>query len=377
MPTRYNSTFQNPTFSLMLKLDTLINRWIRPEIRAISAYHVPDSSGLIKLDAMENPYTWPEAMVNEWQVLLSKAPVNRYPDPAASRLVNSLRKEMAIPDEMGVMLGNGSDELIQIIAQAVARPDESIMSPTPSFVMYQMIATFVGMSFIGVPLNEAFALDIESMLMAIKTQQPAVIFLAYPNNPTGNLFNDGDIEKILEVAEGVVVIDEAYHAFAGQSWMGRLGEYPNLLVMRTVSKLGLAGLRLGFLVGPNGWIEQFDKVRLPYNINTLTQMTAEFALANIEIFNEQTRSIREQRESLMQQLNQIEGITPYPSAANFILFRVEKGLSNAIFNGIKERGVLIKNMGQSDGPLSDCLRVTVSSEAENHCFVEALKATLK
>ncbi|NOR51353.1 MAG: histidinol-phosphate transaminase [Gammaproteobacteria bacterium] len=361
----------------MSDIDALVSRWVRPQIRTISAYHIPDSTGLIKLDAMENPYPWPDEMVAEWQELLAATPVNRYPDPSASRLTQSIRRVMDIPDEMGVILGNGSDELIQILAQTLAEPGRTIMAPTPSFVMYQMIATFVGMGFTGVPLREDFSLDLEAMICAIKKEQPALIFLAYPNNPTGNLFVDSDIEAILEVAEGVVVVDEAYHAFAGKSWMGRLGDYPNLLVMRTLSKLGLAGLRLGLLAGPTAWIEQLDKVRLPYNINTLTQVTAEFALAHIEIFNGQTHLIREERESLMQQLLEIEGVTPYPSAANFILFRVGRGLSTTIFNGIKGRGVLIKNMGQIEGPLADCLRVTVSSGEENGHFVRALQDVLR
>lgn len=361
----------------MTNIDALVSRWVRPEIRDISAYHVPDSSGFIKLDAMENPHLWPETMVHEWQALLAKAAVNRYPDPAAKSLTRSLRKVMDIPDEMGVILGNGSDELIQILAQTLAGSGRSIMAPMPSFVMYQMIATFVDMNFVGVPLREDFSLDIDTMIAAINKEQPALIFLAYPNNPTGNLFADSDIEQILDAAEGVVIVDEAYHAFAGQSWMGRLGEYPNLLVMRTVSKLGLAGLRLGFLAGPNEWIGQLDKVRLPYNINVLTQMTAEFAMTHIDIFNEQTASIRAEREKLMQQLIELEGVTPFPSAANFILLKVAKGMSTTIFNHIKEQGVLIKNMGQSVGPLADTLRVTVSSREENQRFVEALKTALK
>lgn len=361
----------------MTNIDALVSRWVRPEIRDISAYHIPDSSGLIKLDAMENPHQWPEAMVREWQALLAKAAVNRYPDPAAKSLTQSLRQVMDIPEEMGVILGNGSDELIQIIAQTLAGSGRSIMAPTPSFVMYQMIATFVDMNFVGVPLRKDFSLDIDTMLAAIKKEQPALIFLAYPNNPTGNLFDDNDIEQILEAAEGLVIVDEAYHAFAGQSWMGRLGEHPNLLVMRTVSKLGLAGLRLGFLAGPNEWIGQLDKVRLPYNINVLTQMTAEFALKHIDIFNEQTASIRAEREKLMQQLLELEGVIPFPSAANFILLKVAKGMSTTIFNRIKEQGVLIKNMGQSAGPLADTLRVTVSSREENQRFIEALNTALK
>jgi len=360
-----------------MSINDKVFHWIRSDIRDIAAYHVPDPGDLIKLDAMENPYSWTEAMLDEWQGIVRDIPVNRYPDPAAKTLTTELRKAMGVPNNMGVMLGNGSDEIIQILALALGGAKRVVLTPEPSFVMYKMIATFSGMEYVGVPLKEDFSLDMAAMEQAIQQHDPAVIYLAYPNNPTGNLFGEKDIEAIIKMSDGLVVVDEAYHAFAGKSWMGRLGDYPNLLVMRTVSKLGLAGLRLGCLAGPTAWIEQLDKVRLPYNINTLTQVTAEFALAHIELFNEQTRAIREERENLMQQLLEIEGLTPYPSAANFILFRVDNGLSTTIFSGIKQRGVLIKNMGQSEGPLADTLRVTVSSSEENGRFVEALQQVLR
>ena len=223
---------------------------IRPEIRALKAYHVPDASGLVKLDAMENPYSWPEDVRREWMEVLQGVALNRYPDPDARRLRERLRSALDVPAGMELILGNGSDELIQTILMAVSNPNAVVLAPTPTFVMYEMIATFTGMKFVGVPLQPDFSLDRPAMLKAIETHKPAVIFLAYPNNPTGNLFSREDVARVIEASPGLVVLDEAYHAFAGHSFMDRLGKHDNLLVMRTLSKQGLAGLRLGILAGP-------------------------------------------------------------------------------------------------------------------------------
>jgi len=352
-----------------------ITQWIRPEIRALSAYHVPDPGDLIKLDAMENPYTWPEAMVEEWLGRLRGAALNRYPDPAARALSARLREAMDVPEGQAVMLGNGSDELIQIVSQAVAAPGRTILAPEPSFVMYRMIATFCGMDHVGVPLADDFGLDREAMLAAINERRPAVVFLAYPNNPTGNLFDEDDVRAVIEAAPGLVVVDEAYHAFADASFMPRLGEYDNLLVMRTVSKMGLAGLRLGLLAGPAAWLGEFDKLRLPYNINVLTQVSADFALEHREVLEAQTRRITADRETLWQALDALPGVTPYPSRANFILFRMQ-GDADAVFTALKEQGVLIKNLNPAGGPLAGCLRVTVGKPDENDAFLQALQSAI-
>jgi len=357
-------------------MKNLIERWIRPEVRAIAAYHVPDPGKMIKLDAMENPYPWPEAMVAAWLEVLRRVQVNRYPDPGAAALKGELRAAMGVPADMELLLGNGSDEIIQIMAMAMGGEGRTLLAPEPTFVMYRMIAAFAGMGYVGVPLREDFSLDLPAMLAAIEQHQPALIFLAYPNNPTGNLFDEAAIEAILEAAEGLVVVDEAYHAFAGRSFMDRLGRYPNLVVMRTVSKLGLAGLRLGLLAGPAEWLEQFDKVRLPYNINVLTQASAAFALEHVEVFDRQTATLRQEREKLFVALQALEGVEPFPSAANFILFRVAPGRAEALFEGIKRRGVLIKNMRADTGPLAHCLRVTVGTPEENQAFLAALHGAL-
>ena len=374
----------------MSDLPDTVTRWIRPEIQALSAYHVPPARGFIKLDAMENPYRWPEQMVEQWLEQLREVELNRYPDPSPAGLKQGLAEVMGVPEGQEVILGNGSDELIQMIAMAMTQPGRKVLSPEPSFVMYRMIATFTGMDYVGIPLvskggvskggvskggAEDFSLDREAMLEAIQQHQPAIIFLAYPNNPTGNLFDRDTVTAIIEASPGLVVVDEAYHAFAGDSFMGELGRYENLAVMRTVSKMGLAGLRLGLLAGPAPWLNEFDKVRLPYNINVLTQKSTEFVLAHREVLDQQTRQICVDREVLMQALVQMEGVTPFPSKANFILFRVAR--ADAVFSSLKEQGVLIKNLSPTGGLLQDCLRVTVGSSEENSQFLAALARALK
>ena len=361
-------------------MDEQIKQLIRPEIRALSAYHVTPPGDMIKLDAMENPYSWPEDLKLQWTARLAEVELNRYPDPSADRLKHILREAMRVPSGMDIILGNGSDELIQIIAMAVSRGEADgrrcIMAPEPSFVMYKMIAAFADMDFVGVPLTDDFNLDTEAMLAAIEEHQPAVIFLAYPNNPTGNLFKEDDIGRIIEVSDGLVVIDEAYHAFADSSYMDKLPDHFNLFVMRTVSKMGLAGLRLGLLAGHQEWIGEFEKIRLPYNINSLTQMSAEFALQHPEVLKDQTEQICVDRGLLLQQLDNIDGISPFPSKANFILFRVPEGRADGIFNDLKEHDVLIKNLHGSCEALKNCLRVTVGAPVENDMFIAALRQCL-
>jgi len=357
-------------------INASILQWIRPEIRALNAYHVPPASNCIKLDAMENPYQWPESMVDEWLGLVRDVELNRYPDPSASALKDSLRKSMSVPEGADILLGNGSDELIQMILMAIAGKEKTVLSVNPSFVMYDMVATYAGMKYASAPLNEDFSLNIEAFLNAIKQHNPAIIFIAYPNNPTGNLFDRQGLQQIIEAAPGLVVIDEAYHAFAEDSFMSEAGYIDNLLVMRTVSKMGLAGLRLGLLAGKSQWLAEFDKVRLPYNLNVLTQATAKFALAHQSVLDEQTTIIRNNRELLFAELSKLESLQVYPSQANFILFRTEENQASIIFEKLKDAGVLIKNLSPVGGALQDCLRVTVGMPNENAAFLKALKQAL-
>lgn len=354
-----------------------IEQWVRPEIRALHAYHVPPAAGLIKLDAMENPYHWPPPVVDAWLEALRTVSLNRYPDPSADALKRELRSFFGVPPDMEVLLGNGSDELLQIIALALAAPGRAALAPQPAFSMYRMISIFAGLDFVGVPLRAGdFGLERDAMLEAIARHRPAVVLLDYPNNPTGGLFDPATVRAVIEAAPGLVVVDEAYHAFSATTLMAWLHDHPNLLVLRTLSKLGLAGLRLGMLAGRRAWIEELDKIRLPYNINVLTQASAEFALRQRAMLEEQAGRIRADRETLIASLRGCRGLTVYPSRANFILFRAPAGRGGAIFAGLRERGVLIKNLDGAGAALRDCLRVTVGTPEENQAFMVALRAVL-
>lgn len=363
----------------MSSASQLVKTLIRPEIQALIPYHVPDCAGLIKLDAMENPYLVPQALRDEIATVVACAQINRYPDPNPYALKQKIRDLLALPDGMEVLLGNGSDELIQLLAMAVNKPDAVLLAVEPSFVMYKMIATFIGMRYVGVPLlNHSgaadFSLDLPATLAAIDREQPALVFLAYPNNPTGNLFARDEVRQIIEASPGLVVIDEAYYAFASDSFMQDLANYPNLLVMRTFSKLGMAGLRLGFLAGSALWLAQLEKLRLPYNVGVLPQLVAEKLLENHSVLLQQAEQIKKDRIALYQQLSGIAGVEVYSSEANFLLFRVAN--ATGVFEELKLRGVLIKNLNGGHPMLTDCLRVTVGTPEQNQKFITALQECL-
>ncbi|SFH36310.1 histidinol phosphate aminotransferase apoenzyme [Nitrosospira sp. Nsp14] len=347
---------------------------IRTEVLSLSAYHVAPASGMVKLDAMENPYSLPDRLRDDIAQLVATAPINRYPDASAASLKAMLRAALAVPDGMEIMLGNGSDEIIQIIALACARPGATLLSVEPAFVMFRMIAAFAGMKYVGVPLKADFSLDIDATLEAISQHEPAVIFIAYPNNPTGNLFDARAISRIIEAAPGLVVVDEAYHAFANASFMDKLLQYPNLLLMRTLSKLGLAGLRLGLLAGGPEWLRELEKLRLPYNVGIVTQLIAEKVLQHRDVLLQQAAAIKNERAMLGARLAAMHGIEPFPTDANFILFRLSE--AGHVFQNLKKRGVLIKNLDGTHPLLKNCLRVTVGKPDENALFLAALEGSL-
>lgn len=345
--------------------------WVREDIRALAAYTVTPADGMVKLDAMENPYRLPAALAEDLGRRLAAVAVNRYPDPRASALKAALREAMGIPDSLPVVLGNGSDELLLSIATALARPGAVMLSLEPSFVMYRMSATLAGMRYVGVPLRPDFTIDLPAVLAAIAAHRPALIWVAYPNNPTGNLFPREAIESIVQAAPGLVVIDEAYYPFAdGATWLPACARRDNVVVVRTVSKLGLAGLRLGLATGPEDWVGELDKVRLPYNVNALTMAAGEFLLAHREVLEAQCREIVLERARLEAGLDAIAGVERFPSAANFVLARVPD--AKQAFEGLKARKILVRNLHGHHALLDQCLRFTVGTPDENAALLAAL-----
>jgi histidinol-phosphate aminotransferase len=352
---------------------------IRPEIQAMHAYPVSDATGLVKLDVMESPYRLPEALAKEIGALVSGLAMNRYPVPSAEKLRALIREVMQVPAGCDVLLGNGSDECIQYITATIAREGAVVMAPAPSFAMFSMHALFYRLRFVGMPLREDFSLDIEAFLAAMAKEKPALVWLAFPNNPTGNAFPVGDIERILRAAPGLVVIDEAYQPFAGSTFMPRLAEFENMVVMRTVSKIGMAGLRLGYVCGRPEWIEAFNKARSPFNINVLTEAVAIKLLQNKKVLDAQAAQVLAERERLRPELERLAGLRVYPSAANFLLARVEggKGAGTRVFERMKSQGVLVKDFSGGHPLMDNCLRLTIGTPDENRTMVAALREALK
>ena len=359
---------------------SLIDNIIRPDVLALSAYHVQAAAGCVKLDAMENPYQLPEPLRAELGRRLADVAMNRYPTPSYTALKAAICERLGVPAGHDVVLGNGSDELISMLSVACARPGAKVLAPLPTFVMYAMSARFAGLEFIGVDLKPDFSLDREAMLAAIAAHRPAVTYLSYPNNPTGNLFNADTIVEILRAVgqTGIVVVDEAYQPFAQSSFMPRLPEFDNLVVMRTVSKLGLAGIRLGYMSASAALLNEFEKVRPPYNINVLTQAAAEFVLGHSDMLDAQAALLRAERSRVSAALAGISGVEVFPSAANFVLLRIIRpGLdATEVHARLLEQKVLVKNVGKMHALLHNCLRITVSTPEENTLFLDALQTAL-
>jgi histidinol-phosphate aminotransferase len=347
---------------------------VRPEICALSAYTTASAEGMIKLDAMENPFPLPDAVRGRLGAALAQVVVNRYPDIAADQVKQALARAFDIPDTLGLMLGNGSDELIQLISGALARPGAALLAPEPSFVMYRLNAIHAGMRFVGVPLASDFGLDRGAMLAAVERERPALTFLAYPNNPTGNLFSGDDVAAIILASPGLVVVDEAYSAFADASFLPRIAEFPNLLVLRTLSKVGMAGIRLGYAIAAPEWIAQLNKLRAPYNVNAFTQAAAVALLADAGWIADQAATIRTERSRLAAALARLPGVTVFETQTNFLLARVPD--ADLLYDGLRQRRILVKNVHSWHPLLANCLRITVGTPRENDALLAALTGLL-
>ena len=356
------------------KLNQLIQTRIRQDVQSMHAYAVQSAAGMVKLDAMENPHRLPAALQAHLGQRLGALALNRYPDGRVNDLRHALADYAQMPEGFDIMLGNGSDELISLLALACDVPGASILSPVPGFVMYAMSAQLQGLQFIGVPLTADFELDEAAMLAAIGQHKPAITYLAYPNNPTANLWDDAVIEKIIEavgVQGGLVVMDEAYQPFASKSYIDRIARHCHVLLMRTMSKFGLAGVRLGYMMGPKALIAEIDKVRPPYNISVLNYECALFALEHRDVFNAQAQDLKAQRAILLEALGGIKDVKAWKSDANMVLIRVVD--ATRTFEGMKAQGVLVKNVSKMHALLANCLRLTVGTADENRLMLAALE----
>ncbi|MDB5965569.1 MAG: histidinol-phosphate transaminase [Polaromonas sp.] len=358
-------------------LDPKLARLIRQDVRSMHAYAVQDATGMVKLDAMENPHRLPAELQEALGRRLGALALNRYPDGRVNDLRQALARHATLPEGFDLMLGNGSDELISLLAMACDVPGGSILAPLPGFVMYGMSAQLQGLTFIGVPLTADFELDEAAMLAAVAEHRPSITYLAYPNNPTANLWDDAVIEKIVEAVGrqgGLVVMDEAYQPFSSKSYIDRITRHGHVLLMRTLSKFGLAGVRIGYMVGPRALIAEVDKVRPPYNISVLNYECALFALEHEDVFAAQARELVAQRGLLLQRLRALKGIKAWDSDANMVLVRVPDAAKT--FEGLRARQVLVKNVSKMHPLLAGCLRLTVGTAPENLQLLAALEESL-
>ena len=346
---------------------------VRADVRGLSRYEVPDASGFVKLDAMESPYPLPPDLAERLGAALSRVPIHRYPDGEARAAKDALRRALALPDDAGLLLGNGSDELIQIATCALAGPAAGVLAPDPSFVMYRRNALMAHAPFEAVPLRDDFSLDVDAMLAAIERTRPALVFLACPNNPTGNLFDAAGVERIIRAAPGVVAVDEAYYAYAESSFLPRVLEFPNVVVIRTVSKIGMAGLRIGYAVAHPDWIAELDKVRPPYNVGSLAQAALPLLLASGDVFARQAATIRAERARLADALARL-GVRVYPTQTNFVLARMPD--ADAAAAALRAARILVKNLHGTHPLLAQCLRITVGTPEQNGALLEVLERHL-
>ncbi len=361
--------------------ETALNR-IRADVRAMHAYTVQAADGLLKMDAMENPFGLPPALQAALGQRLGALALNRYPGPRTAVLRDALARHAGMPEGCALMLGNGSDELISLVALACARPGAQVLAPLPGFVMYGMSAQLQGLGFTGVALTPDFELDPVAMEAAIAQHRPAITYIAYPNNPTATLWDDAAVLRTIDAAGaqgGIVVIDEAYQPFASRTWLDRMRAEParhgHVLLMRTLSKFGLAGVRLGYLIGPAALVHEIDKVRPPYNVSVLNGEAALFALEHADVFAAQAAELRAGRDLLVAQLRALPGVLKvWDSEANMVLLRVPDAART--FEGMKNRKVLVKNVSTMHPLLAGCLRLTVGSAADNAQMLAALQASL-
>ena len=352
----------------------LIRRYIRQDIQSIAGYAIQDATGMTKLDAMENPFRLSPGLQAELGRRLGAVAINRYPTTCVADARAAIARYAGVPEDYDILLGNGSDELITMLSMVLALPGATVMAPVPTFVFYEMAAKQQGLKFVGVPMTAEFQLDMPAMLAAIAEHQPALIYLSYPNNPTANLLDDADVLAIIAATPGLVVMDEAYQPFASRSFISRLTQHPNVLLMRTLSKFGLAGVRMGYLIGPKAMVAEIDKVRPPYNISVLNAEATLFAIEHADVFAQQAAQLREQRGLISAALADLPGVKVFPSEANMVLVRFPD--AHKTFEGMKARKVLVKNVSKMHPLLVNCLRLTVGTPPENALMLKAIQESL-
>ncbi|MBI4829444.1 MAG: histidinol-phosphate transaminase [Nitrospinae bacterium] len=346
----------------------------RSRVRDILAYHVEQTPSEVILDANESPYPPPPELHERLMVIMAGTALNRYPDMEATLLRRALARKDGV-DEHEILPGNGSDEAIQSLIAALCDPGDRVLTPTPTFSMYRIIANWLNVECVETPLGNDWSLDVERVIDDIARARPKIVFIATPNNPTGARYPDEAVKAVIEASPGAVVVDEAYIDYAARPYGLLFRDRPNVLILRTLSKVGFAALRLGYLMGDRRLLAEVNKTRLPYNINSVTQAAAAEAANSWSLVAPSFKAVAAERERMAARLAAIPGVTAFPSQANFILMRIARGAED-MFNTLLREGVRVRWF-KGAARLDDCFRVTVGTPLENDRFLAALETAMR
>jgi histidinol-phosphate aminotransferase len=351
-------------------------RHVKPAVRSIAAYTLAARAAPVKVNQNENPYDLPEAVKRRVMEAAMARPWSRYPEFEPRELLDGLAAFSGWTTE-GILAGNGSNEMIEALLLVTVAPGTRVVIPEPTFTLYALLTRILGGDAVRVPLGPELEYDAGELCRVRQELAAPVTLICSPNNPTGGALAIDDVARLCEGGDGLVVVDEAYHEFSGQSMVPLLARHRNLVVLRTFSKaMALAGLRVGYLLAAPELVREVNKARLPYNVNFLSQAAALAALQEWPALQANVERIVAAREDLLHRLYRVPGIRPYPSKANFILFEVLEADPRAVFESVYRRGVLIRDV-TSYPRLSRCLRVSVGSDAENEAFLAAVRHALE
>ena len=343
------------------------------KVKNLKAYQVETVEEGIKLHANENPYPPSPELKSLILAHLENLDLNRYPDPDCKNLKEAISNRLGVSTDQ-LVIGNGSDELIQHLMQVFCDDGDTVAFPEPTFAMYSILAKGMGLNTQIFELDNKWDFEAKSVIKKLTSSHARIVFISYPNNPTGNCFSRTEIQKLIENFEGIVVLDEAYCDFSGQTFLDQMKDHNNLVILRSLSKIGLAGLRIGYGIFPRTLVDEINKIRLPYNSNSVTQIAATELLKNFSLVQKQIDSIKKERVRLFKELAKIKSINIYPSDSNFILFQATQN-GEKVFRNLMENHILVRNLG-SHPMLKNCLRVTIGTKAENDQFLDKLKKVI-
>ncbi len=351
-------------------------RHIKPAVRSLKAYQLVGQEAKIKVNQNENPYDIPAPIKRRVVERAMRRPWSRYPSIAATDLATALSAHTGWRRD-GILAGNGSNELIEALLRVTVGPGTPVVIPEPTFSLYAMLTTILGGEPVRVPLDADLQYDVEALVAARERLRAPVTIVCSPNNPTGGVLATDDVRRLCQQGDGLVVVDEAYHEFAGETVQPQLETFPNLVVLRTFSKArALAGLRVGYLMADPLLVTEVSKARLPYSLNLFSELCAMAALEEAQILEASVQKLVVERERLIAELGALPGLRVHASRANFFLVELLSADPAAVFQALRERDILVRDV-TGYPRLERCLRISVGAEEENQALVSALREILE